>query len=200
MFYNLFLPGGIGGDGYKIYLLNKKFDVKVKSLFWAVLFDRLSGMFVVFSLAVVFCYFVDILPVYKSYIWILLPLAIIAFYLFIKLINKVFLKVFAKTTLLSLVVQLSQLLAAYLILLAMDVEASRPEYLFVFLISSIVYVLPITIGGMGSRELTFFYGAQLLHLDMDKSIAMSLVFYIMTAIMSLSGIYYSFNTKKHFLS
>lgn len=29
MFYNLFLPGGIGGDGYKIYIikniLNKKF-------------------------------------------------------------------------------------------------------------------------------------------------------------------------------
>ena len=23
MFYNLFLPGGIGGDGYKVYLLNK---------------------------------------------------------------------------------------------------------------------------------------------------------------------------------
>ena len=22
MFYNLFLPGGIGGDGYKVYLLN----------------------------------------------------------------------------------------------------------------------------------------------------------------------------------
>ena len=25
MFYNVFLPGGIGGDGYKIYLLRKKF-------------------------------------------------------------------------------------------------------------------------------------------------------------------------------
>ncbi|QKG53302.1 lysylphosphatidylglycerol synthase transmembrane domain-containing protein [Hymenobacter sp. BRD67] len=25
MFYNLFLPGGIGGDGYKVYLLGKEF-------------------------------------------------------------------------------------------------------------------------------------------------------------------------------
>ena len=29
IFYNLFLPGGIGGDGYKIYLLNRMQNVKV---------------------------------------------------------------------------------------------------------------------------------------------------------------------------
>jgi len=198
MFYNLFLPGGIGGDGYKIYLLNKKFDVKVKSLFWAVFFDRLSGMLVVFCLAIVFSYFVSYQITYKSLIWILIPVAVYAFYLFMKFIKRDFLSAFTKTTLHSLVVQLSQVLAAYLILRAIGVEDSKPEYLFVFLISSIVYAFPLTIGGMGSRELTFFYGAQLLSLDMDRSIALSLVFYIMTAIMSLSGIYYSFNTKKHF--
>jgi len=32
MFYNLFLPGGIGGDGYKIYLLNKLSNKSIKSL------------------------------------------------------------------------------------------------------------------------------------------------------------------------
>jgi uncharacterized protein (TIRG00374 family) len=31
MFYNLFLPGGIGGDGYKIFLLRKKFEIKGRS-------------------------------------------------------------------------------------------------------------------------------------------------------------------------
>ncbi|MCD4679048.1 MAG: flippase-like domain-containing protein [Bacteroidales bacterium] len=198
MFYNLFLPGGIGGDGYKIYLLNKKFDVKVKSLFWAAFFDRLSGMLVVFCLAIVFSYFVSYQITYKSLTWILIPVAVYAFYLFMKFIKRDFLKAFTKTTLHSLVVQLSQVLAAYLILRAIGVEDSQPEYLFVFLISSIVYAFPLTIGGMGSRELTFFYGAQLLSLDMDRSIALSLVFYIMTAIMSLSGVYYSFNTSKHF--
>ena len=28
MFYNLFLPGGIGGDGYKVYLLGRQFPGK----------------------------------------------------------------------------------------------------------------------------------------------------------------------------
>ncbi|MDE0470428.1 MAG: lysylphosphatidylglycerol synthase transmembrane domain-containing protein, partial [Ekhidna sp.] len=44
MFYNLFLPGGVGGDGYKVYVLNKQFDIKVKQLIRASLMDRLSGL------------------------------------------------------------------------------------------------------------------------------------------------------------
>ncbi|WP_287059719.1 lysylphosphatidylglycerol synthase transmembrane domain-containing protein, partial [Algoriphagus sp.] len=44
MFYNLFLPGGIGGDGYKVYLLNKHFKLPVKKLLQAALLDRLGGL------------------------------------------------------------------------------------------------------------------------------------------------------------
>ncbi|MGY8916382.1 MAG: lysylphosphatidylglycerol synthase transmembrane domain-containing protein, partial [Flavobacteriales bacterium] len=44
MFYNLFLPGGIGGDGYKVYLLNKHYQIPVKPLVQASLLDRLGGL------------------------------------------------------------------------------------------------------------------------------------------------------------
>src|SRR5690554_5071113 len=44
LFYNLFLPGGVGGDGYKIYFLRRKFKVKGRRLLTAVFFDRLSGL------------------------------------------------------------------------------------------------------------------------------------------------------------
>ena len=44
MFYNLFLPGGIGGDGYKVYLLHKHFKTPVKKLVQAALLDRLGGL------------------------------------------------------------------------------------------------------------------------------------------------------------
>jgi len=65
------------------------------------------------------------------------------------------------------------------------------SYLLVFLVSSIVAVLPITIGGVGSREFTFMLGAQWLHLDLNLSIALSVVFYLITAFTSLFGIFYS---------
>jgi hypothetical protein len=44
MFYNMFLPGGIGGDGYKIFVLNRRFEIAIKKLFWAVFLDRVSGV------------------------------------------------------------------------------------------------------------------------------------------------------------
>src|SRR5688572_2789467 len=54
MFYNLFLPGGIGGDGYKIYLLQKYFKVNVKKIIAAVFIDRVSGVLVLTSSALLF--------------------------------------------------------------------------------------------------------------------------------------------------
>ena len=50
MFYNLFLPGGIGGDGYKVYLLNKDFKTPVKELLKASLLDRLGGLVAIVAL------------------------------------------------------------------------------------------------------------------------------------------------------
>ena len=44
MLYNQFLPGGIGGDGYKVYLLNKIHKTPVKGLIAATLLDRISGV------------------------------------------------------------------------------------------------------------------------------------------------------------
>jgi len=51
MFYNLFLPGGIGGDGYKVYLLQKTYDAGTKKILGAVLTDRISGMVALVVLA-----------------------------------------------------------------------------------------------------------------------------------------------------
>lgn len=44
MYYNLFLPGSISGDAYKVYLLKKKYNIAYKKLTVAVLLDRFSGL------------------------------------------------------------------------------------------------------------------------------------------------------------
>ena len=88
-------------------------------------------------------------------------------------------------------VQLLQILSALFILFALNVNENMMGYLFIFLLSSIVAVLPLTIGGIGSREFTFMLGAQWIGLNIDLSIALSLMFYIITAFTSLFGIIYS---------
>src|ERR1700761_3763168 len=37
-FYNFLLPGGIGGDGYKIWLVKKNYKITAKKGFWAIFF------------------------------------------------------------------------------------------------------------------------------------------------------------------
>ena len=196
MFYNLFLPGGIGGDGYKIYLLNKRFNVKAKQIFWAILLDRVTGLLALFCLAAGLAMFIPIPEVYKNFVWILIPVSIAAFYIFINFWFSYLKTIFVKTLGQSFLVQLSQVASAIFILMSIQVFDNTSSYIFVFLVSSIVAALPITIGGIGSREVTFLLGAEVMHLDISNSIALSLLFYTITAVVSLTGIYYSIKSDK----
>jgi len=53
MFYNLFLPGGIGGDGYKIFVLKKNHEIKTINVFHAVFWDRICGIFALVFLSLI---------------------------------------------------------------------------------------------------------------------------------------------------
>lgn len=193
MFYNLFLPGGIGGDGYKIWVLNRDHKVNARKLFFAVLLDRLTGMMALFCLAVLLSLFIhgNFEDSFKRYVWILFPCTIAGFYLVIRWFFPDFRKFFSKTSLQAFAVQGFQVLCAYSIFLAIGGRGREAEYLFLFLISSIVATLPFTIGGVGSREISFLYGAKFLGLDINLSIALSLAFYIITVFTSFFGIIYS---------
>jgi len=195
MYYNLFLPGGIGGHGYKIYLLNKKYQIKAKKLFWAVLLDRVNGVLALFVLAMILALLIPIPLIYKYFAAGLIPVSIITYYAGIHWFFKDFKTSLNKTNLYSLAVQVAQLISAWFILYANNNQDQTLSYLFLFLISSIVATLPITIGGIGSREITFLFGAELMQLDIHQSIALSLLFYVITALVSLFGIYFSLNEK-----
>ena len=89
-------------------------------------------------------------------------------------------------------VQLLQVGCAWFLLLALGETENHMAYLVIFLISSAVAVLPISIGGVGVRELTFLYGSQLLNVDMNVAVGISFLFYLITAVVSLGGVWYVF--------
>lgn len=191
MFYNLFLPGGIGGDGYKIYLLQKNYRTGTVKLFGSVLTDRLSGMAMLAVLALLIFSLIDVPLSWNRAGFLIIPLVIAGLYLFCRLFYRYFLPVFAVTMLYSLLVQVLQMACAAMIVLALGGETAQlPDYLLVFLVSSIVAVLPVSVGGMGVRELTFMYGAGLLGIDQGLAVSVSLLFYIITALVSLCGVYF----------
>jgi len=198
MFYNLFLPGGVGGDGYKIFYLGKEFGIKKSKVLWAVLLDRIIGVISLFILVIIFSYFIiiNISFPYEYFIWILIPVIIVVFLWIIKSYLPYFTSIFWKASFQALAVQVAQVICALLILVTLGTPDMVMNYLFIFLISSIVAMLPISIGGMGLRELTFLYGAGILNLNTEISVALSLMFYLISVFVSLSGVYYSLNPAK----
>jgi len=192
MFYNLFLPGGIGGDGYKIYLLQKNYQTGTKKIFGAVLADRLSGMVALVVLALIGISFLNLASSFFHLAFLLITLVLLAYYLFIKWVYPYFLKINLVTYLYAFAVQLLQVACAWFLLLALGEQEHHLAYIVIFLVSSAVAVLPISIGGVGVRELTFLYGSQLLNVDINIAVGISFLFYLITAVVSLAGIWYVF--------
>lgn len=198
MFYNLFLPGGIGGDAYKGYLIKKTFEVPTKRVVSVLVLDRLSGLMLLFMYACGLLWILDSGPInpYKWVFLILIPLATTIFYFLNKKFFVYVLPIFWKAAGYSALVQFAQILCVLCIMKALSIEGNTIAYLVIFLVSSIVSVIPLTIGGLGSREVTFFYGAALLGLEESTSVGISVVFFLITALVSLMGIPYHFKKVK----
>ena len=194
MFYNLFFPGGIGGDAYKGYLLKKNFDIKTKRVVSVLVLDRLSGLLLLFIYACILALLLknDTLTPFNWLFVTAIVLSVTVFWFLNKKFFPYVLPIFWKSFGFSALVQLAQLVSVMMILKALGIAATTWAYLFIFLISSIVAVLPMTIGGIGSREVTFFYGASLLMLDENTSVTISMIFFLMTALVSLFGVYFHF--------
>ena len=58
IFYNFFIPGGVGGDAYKGVLMNKKFQWSLKKIYKLLILDRLIGFGVILCLIIVFSGFI----------------------------------------------------------------------------------------------------------------------------------------------
>ena len=194
MFYNLFLPGGIGGDGYKAFIYQKTSGLSLKRGLSALLLDRISGVWALAVWVVILAAFVVGLPFYeRPWMYVIAGiLGSIGYGLLVYLFFKNTWGNFWKGSFLSLGVQGAQLLSALFLLWSLHAEQDILGYLVVFLISSVAAVLPLTIGGMGSREITFYYGSLWLGLDQTISLGISLLFFALTALVSFTGVYYHF--------
>lgn len=194
MFYNLFLPGGIGGDAYKGYVIQKEYKTGTKKVVSVLLLDRLSGMLLLFLYACVLA-LISSNPFFNGIMGLIIaaiPLSLVVFWWMNWKFFSYTLPIFWKSISYSALVQLAQLICVLCILQSLSINLDVIEYLFVFLVSSIVSVIPLTIGGIGSREVTFLYGAKWLGLDASTSIGISFTFFLITALISLMGIVYHF--------
>jgi hypothetical protein len=125
-----------------------------------------------------------------------LILTIPGFWLVQKFLFTDFLPSFWSANAWSMAGQLAQLICAWFILRSLGVTENILAYQLVFLLSSIVAVLPLTIGGVGARELVFVYAHTYAGIEETAAVAFSLIFFLISAGVSLTGSFVKVNFEK----
>ena len=191
-FYNNFLPGGVSGDGYKIYFLSKHHAVKKLTLLKTFLLERINGVFVLGYFSCILFYLSDfrIHLSHISYFILFIIIIGIPAYLFIskKILND---HSALKALPYSICTQLLQLIMIYCIILSFDYNLdfkSVIDYILLFAIASILSIFPITIGGIGIRETIFFLGTNFIpNLDQDLGILIASTSFLISLLASITG-------------
>ncbi len=190
LFYNLLLPGGIGGDGYKIYLLNKTFKLPAKKVFWAIIFDRLSGLWAIGLITVALIFFIPQIDIHFAIPFGIFMTGSVIYYFVAYMFFRDYTRHFFEAHAKAVLVQSLQVLAAIFILFGQDFHDKYAPYLLSFLISALAAVLPVNIGGAGAREAVFLKLTSVFPMDEGLAVFLPITFFIISLLVSLLGVYY----------
>lgn len=191
MFYNLFLPGGIGGDAYKTLDVHRHTTIPIKKIFTALLVDRANGAVALLILVLLIMTATPIITTPWRYLSPMAAIVIlVSSMIIIRLLVRPIQVAWNAGLIYSTVVQLTQAAAAVLLFAGLGIQpAHLPLYAATFLLSSLAAALPVTVGGVGARELTFVWTASYFPESMhtEKAIAFTMIFFLINAVSSLAG-------------
>lgn len=196
MFFNLLMPGKIGGDSCKILLLSQENGVSQSAISSAILLDRIIGFIGWINLIAGIFSFLNKADILALVMIIgLLPLVVIYYFIHSN-VMKADLAIFSFiiATFLAFVSQSFQLASVFFIIKSLGIEDHQGSYIILFSLSYLLASLPIAIGSLGIRELLIFSGSFIITLDGVKSITISLLYYLITVLVSLPGLQWKNNT------
>lgn len=187
--YNTILPGGIGGDAYKIFFLAKHSALSKKTIFRVLLSERANGLYLLLLLGIASLYCSHLLSgiwLFGAAIIISAGYVVCAHFLLLESTHTIL-----GASLYSFLIQSLYCLAAFVILKTLGISLEDPSlffrYLSLFLLSNILAVIPISINGIGVRELTFLYGSSYLSLNQELGIALGVIYFTAYFLMALCG-------------
>ncbi len=197
LFYNLILPGGIGGDAYRVFTLKQRADFPVMEGVRLQLANRANGLAVLLFIMLSALFFIDFGN--HTFLANIMTLFMILFaFLGYLVCAKLFLRENERTAIgalkYSFAIQGFTVLVIVALWYALGDGDHLAEYVFLFMLSMILGMVPITVGGLGIREFTFFYGSHYINqitgseLKPELGVTIALLFFAVTALTSASGI------------
>ena len=195
IFYNFFIPGGLGGDAYKGVLMNNKFQWSLKKIYKLLILDRLIGFGVIICLILVFSGFILDLKFISEFKFVLAPLYTLLFFVGKVLVQKIFDNeiVYTRSFFISHIIQILQFGSIVLILFSLGVTNNYFTFLYIFLISSVLSIF--SFGGIGIREYVFFTLASNTAVSPDIATSVGLIFTFSALISSVPGLFFLIKIK-----
>ena len=195
IFYNFFIPGGVGGDAYKGVLMNKKFQWSLKKIYKLLILDRLIGFGVIICLILVFSGFILDLEFMSKFGAFLAPLYALLFVVGKIIVQKIFdnESIYTRSFFISHIIQILQFGSIILILFSLGVTNNYFTFLYIFLISSVLSIF--SFGGIGIREYVFFTLASNTAVGPDIATSVGLIFTFSALISSVPGLYFLIKIK-----
>ncbi len=203
--YNVILPGGIGGDAYKVYLLKKKADFPVGEGVRIQLSNRFNGLLVLCWTLLATLFFmpfkIDALAITTTAVVALL-MGTLAYFFFAHLVLKESIQTTLGAIGYSILVQGFTVMSMLVLWWSMSDGQFMAEYILLFQLASIAGMIPVTVGGLGIREFTFFYGAELINrfthseLDPGLGVTISLLMFAMTVVSACLGLPFLHSVSK----
>ena len=195
IFYNFFIPGGIGGDAYKGVLMNNKFQWSLKKIYKLLILDRLIGFGVIICLILLFSGFILDLEFISKFNFVLAPLYALLFFFGKVLVQKIFDNeiVYTRSFFISHIIQILQFGSVILILFSLGVTNNYFTFLYIFLISSVLSIF--SFGGIGIREYVFFTLASNTAISPDIATSVGLIFTFSALLSSVPGLFFLMKIK-----
>ena len=195
IFYNFFIPGGVGGDAYKGVLMNKKFQWSLKKIYKLLILDRLIGFGVIVCLILVFSGFILDLEFILEFVVFLVPLYVLLFFFGKVLVQKIFNNeiIYTRSFFISHLIQILQFGSIILILISLGVTDNYFTFLYIFLISSVLSIF--SFGGIGIREYVFLTLATYTSVSPDIATSVGLIFTFSALVSSVPGLFFLMKIK-----
>ena len=190
LFFLIFIPGGLGGDAYVAYHLRDKYGIPFKRAIQILLSAKANGLLALILISLIFFRFSSVSNVYP-YIDTMIAtssLLVLAVYHFsTKFLCGEKLTMKAKAMCFSITIQSILAVIAGVLVYGLAAEEHLFDYVALFLISNIAS-LPISIGGMGLREVTLYLAADYTAIDEEIGVALGLLgFTVIVGVSCLVG-------------
>lgn len=198
--FNIILPGGIGGDGWRAFHFHKRFKFPWTKTIVIILRGRASGLFFLMAFLIAFAFFYQNQLQFIPHVREVLIASLILIFPAYSICTRIFLKEPLKTQLgglkYSFFSQVFFLIGIVCILHGIGNHANIIGYILVFLIANIVAVIPISFGGIGLREFTYITLAGHIGLNSQIGVAASLLYYFIYTATAFIGLAPYFMLRK----